>query len=90
MEGTALARRFDHTKIKRFRSRTKLTQYKVSQLAGISLDTYRDYEQGRVTPSVERLFMIADVLGCKLDDFAADTENENKGNACSQTITARS
>lgn len=76
MEGTATVRRFDPEKLKRVRQSRKLTQYKVSQLTGMSIDTYRDYEQGRVTPSVPRLFMLADMLGCALDDLASNDNGE--------------
>jgi transcriptional regulator with XRE-family HTH domain len=90
MEGTLAVRAYDHSRIKVFRLRCKLTQYKASQLAGFSVDTWRDYEQGRSTPSVERLFLIADTLGVRLDDFATNTGNEGTNDACSQTNTARS
>lgn len=89
MEGT-LVRTYDHTKIKKYRRAVKLTQYAASQLAGFPIDTWRDYEQGRSTPSVTRLFLIADVLGKRLDDFAAETDTENEGNACSDPNTATS
>lgn len=87
MEGTTV-RTYDHTKIKKFRKAAKLTQYQLAMASGVPLDTIRDYEQGRSTPSVIRLFVIANTLNRKLDDFA--TEIDNEGNACSQKITARS
>lgn len=83
MEDTAV-REFDHLEIKRARRRAGLTQYQLAISSGIPLDTIRMYEQGRVTPSVERLFLLADTLGCKLDDFAKGTDA-----SCSETITAK-
>lgn len=84
-----MTRRFDRKALPRLRRKAKITQVKLAECSGIPLDTIRDYEQGRSTPSVERLFLIADTLGVRLDDFAADTDTET-GNACSQTNTARS
>lgn len=73
MEDTAV-REFDHEAIKELRKRAGLTQYKLSIASGIPIDTLRMYEQGRVTPSVERFFILADTLGCSLDDFAKETD----------------
>ncbi len=84
MEGTTV-RRFDRLALKRLRERARVTQVKLAERSGIPIDTVRDYEQGRSTPSVERLFLLADTLGCSTEDFAINGEN-----ACSQTITARS
>lgn len=67
-------RRFDHTKIAKMRKRVKITQYALATLSGIPLDTIRQYEQGRAVPSVPRLFLIADTLGCRTDDFTQITE----------------
>jgi len=84
MEGTAV-RAYDKDAIKKIRRTAGFTQVKLAERSGIPLDTIRDYEQGRSTPSVERLFILADTLGCSTEDFAI-----NEGNACSQMITARS
>lgn len=62
-------RRFDHTKIAKVRRMMKITQRDLASASGIPLDTIRQYEHGRAVPSVERLFMIADTLGCLTDDF---------------------
>lgn len=84
MEGSAV-RTYDKDALRKIRQRAKFTQVKLAERSGVPLDTIRDYEQGRSTPSVERLFILADTLGCSTEDFAII-----EGNACSQTITARS
>lgn len=73
MEDTTV-REFDHEAIRAARKRAGLTQYKLAMASGIPLDTLRMYEQGRVTPSVERFFILADTLGCSLDEFAKETD----------------
>jgi transcriptional regulator with XRE-family HTH domain len=62
-------RRFDHRMIAKIRKRKGLTQIKLAEKSGVPLDTLRQYEQGKAMPSVERLFIIADTLGCRADDF---------------------
>jgi transcriptional regulator with XRE-family HTH domain len=84
MEGTAV-RTYDKDALRKIRRRAGLTQVALATCSGVPLDTIRDYEQGRSTPSVDRLFILADTLGCSTEDFAI-----NEGNACSQKTTARS
>jgi len=67
---TTTGRTFDHTKIKPKRRAKNWSQPVFARLSGIPLDTLRLYEQGRAVPSVGRLFMIADTLGCSLDDLS--------------------
>lgn len=77
MEGSAImSRTYDHKKIAKFRRAKKITQAKLAERSGIPLDTIRDYEQGRSTPSVVRLFLIADVLGRSTDEFTTDVNGE--------------
>lgn len=77
MEGSAImSRTYDHKKIAKFRRTKKITQAKLAERSGIPLDTIRDYEQGRSTPSVVRLFLIADVLGRSTDEFTTDVNGE--------------
>lgn len=64
------ARRFDRLALRTLREAQDLTQPQLADKAGIPLDTYRDYEQGRSNPSVPRLMRLADALGCSLDDLA--------------------
>lgn len=71
MDGTTV-RQFDRTALKRLRVRARVTQVKLAERSGIPLDTIRDYEQGRSTPSVERLFLLAAWLDCSMDDFATN------------------
>lgn len=37
---------------------------------GISVGTYTDYEQGRISLSLERAWEFADILNCTLDELA--------------------
>ena len=41
-----------------------------AEYAGISVGTYTDYEQGRISLSLERAWELADLLGCTLDELA--------------------
>lgn len=75
MEGTTV-RRFDQLALKRLREHARVTQAKLAERSGIPIDTVRDYEQGRSTPSVERLFLLADTLGCSMDEFAINGDRE--------------
>lgn len=70
---TTGTRVFDHTKIQPKRKERGWSQLALAKLSGIPLDTLRLYEQGRAVPSVARLFMIADTLGCSLDDLSTCT-----------------
>lgn len=54
-----------------------MTQVMLAQASGIPIDTIRDYEQGRSTPSVERLFILADTLACSMDEFATNGGTHN-------------
>ncbi len=72
---TTMKRKFDPSALKRLRGRQKLSQPIFATLSGIPLDTVRMYEQGRTLPSLERLVIIADTLGCKMDElFVKDSE----------------
>ena len=52
----------------------KAAGYKSAKLyaahMGINYNTYTDYEQGRITMSLETAWTIADDLGCTLDELA--------------------
>lgn len=73
---TPTRRRFDPDAMKKLRKKARLTQPAFATASGIPLDTVRMYEQARTMPSLERLVIIADTLGCRIDDlFAADSED---------------
>lgn len=74
MEGTTVSRKFDPERLRALRLLAKMTQPKMAERSGVPVDTYRDYEQGRAVPSVPRLFILADTLGCSLDDLASKLE----------------
>ena len=48
--------------IKKYRENNKLTQEQLSEIAGISSDYLSEIERGKKTPSLKRLFKIADAL----------------------------
>lgn len=66
---------FDISKIiaknlKRLRKERELSQAKVIDLIGeynISLRTYKDYETGKVMPTIDKLIMLAEFYGCSID-----------------------
>lgn len=62
-------RKFDARKIGKVRRARKFTQVSFAQASGIGLDSIRKYERGAATPSVERLFMIVNTLGCSVEDL---------------------
>lgn len=49
------------------KKRRTTTQEKFAEAVGVSVDTVRNWEQGRVLPEMEKLFKIAEVLDCDLD-----------------------
>lgn len=62
-------RAFDHTKIAKVRKARGMTQVEFAQQSGIPLDMVREYERHRSNPSVERLFIIVNTLGCSVEDL---------------------
>lgn len=69
---TIMSRKFDHTRIAVIRLSQELSQRRLSEKSEIPIDTLRMYEQGRTVPSVERLAMLANALGCSVDEFFTD------------------
>jgi len=67
-------RRFDPQKIAKVRRERGHSQRSFARISGVPLETLRQYEQGRATPSVDRLITIADTLGCRVDDFTTEVE----------------
>lgn len=58
--------------IKKARKNKKLTQKELSQKVDISRNYISDIECGRYIPSVEKLLLIATVLGIDLNTFKND------------------
>lgn len=49
--------------VKKYREKCGLTQEQLSEIAGISSDYLSEIERGKKTPSIKRLFKIAEALG---------------------------
>ena len=60
---TVTAEQVLRTNIKKFRKAKKLTQEKLSEMAGISRDYLSEIERGLRLPGMKRLDMIATALG---------------------------
>ena len=53
--------------IKKYRLEKELTQEKLSELCGISVDYLSEIERGKKTPSLKRLIIIAEKLEIKIE-----------------------
>lgn len=49
--------------IKKYREKLGLTQEQLSEKAGVTQDYLSEIERGKYTPSLKRLYIIADALG---------------------------
>lgn len=61
-------------KIRLLRNRNFLTQAKLAEKAGISLNSIQKYESGKNTPKIENLSKIATALKIDLDTLIEDTD----------------
>lgn len=61
-------------KVRLLRNRKLLTQAKLAEIAGISLNSIQKYESGKNTPKIENLSKIATALEIDLDTLIEDTE----------------
>ena len=58
------------TKIKKQRENLGLTQVEVAREVGVTINSYRRWEQGVTNPKPENKDKLEDVLGIKLDQSA--------------------
>ena len=56
-------------KIKEFRKKNRYTQLQLGELLGVSSQSVSKWERGECYPDISLLPVIADTIGCKLDDF---------------------
>lgn len=63
--------------IRHQRQKSKMTQTELAERVGIKQCTLSEYESGSLTPSVENLIRLADVLKCSLDELC-----EREGMVC--------
>jgi transcriptional regulator with XRE-family HTH domain len=69
-----ITRKFSGPKLKEVRREHRRRQQEVAGRSGIPLDTYRQYESGRVTPSADRLAALASVLNVPMDALFAEVK----------------
>lgn len=63
-----------YDKYAEIRDKLHLTDFKVSQGAGVSRSTLSEWKNGKHVPNVENLKKIADYLGVPLDSFYGTSE----------------
>lgn len=51
------------------RNKKDVTLIELSELTGISKSTLNNIENGRVSPTIEQLEIIAKALGCRISDL---------------------
>lgn len=59
-------------RLKMVRKENRLTQGELAERAGISVNSVRLYESGKVIPKIGTIIKIADVFGMSLNDFMLD------------------
>jgi transcriptional regulator with XRE-family HTH domain len=62
-------KKFDHRKIGDLRRARGWTQVQLADESGIHIDSIREYERGRSYPSVPRLLILVEALGCQVEDL---------------------
>lgn len=67
--------------LRRYRKVAGLTQAELGEKTGFDPKTISRFETGTYTPSVEALFLFADILGVKLKAFFADMNEEDEQRA---------
>ncbi|WP_201189414.1 helix-turn-helix domain-containing protein [Pseudomonas fluorescens] len=67
--------------IRRHRKVAGLTQAELGERTGFDPKTISRFETGTYTPSVEALFLLANVLGVKLKVFFTDLDDEDEQRA---------
>ena len=58
-------------KIKEFRKENRITQRKLSEMLGVSSQAVSKWEREECYPDIAFLPVLADTIGCKVDDFFA-------------------
>lgn len=63
-------------KFKAIRQSRDLTQVKVAEALGIKYQSVQGWEHGKVNPSKQNIYKLADLLNCNPEDFASFEEDE--------------
>lgn len=58
-----------YEKYKALRDKKGVTDYRVSIETGITKSTFTDWKNGRSVPKIEKLKILADYFGVKIEDF---------------------
>lgn len=58
-----------YEKYKALRDKKGVTDYRVSIETRITKSTFTDWKNGRSTPKIEKLKILADYFGVKIEDF---------------------
>ncbi|GAA1819368.1 helix-turn-helix transcriptional regulator [Actinomadura chokoriensis] len=64
-----MARHFSGRRLRTLRTAANITPDGLADMVGRSAFSVREYERGRVIPSVDVLARLADTLGCATDDL---------------------
>ena len=56
-------------RIKEFRTRERLTQAQIAELLDVSAQAVSKWEREECYPDITLLPLLADTIGCKVDDF---------------------
>ena len=59
-------------KIKQYRRAAGLTQRELAVALSVSQNTISQYESGKRTPTVKKLVVISNLLGCSVDELTLD------------------
>lgn len=59
-------------KIKQYRRAAGLTQRELAVALSVSQNTISQYESGKRTPTVKKLVVIPNLLGCSVDELTLD------------------
>ena len=51
------------------RDKAKVSDYKVSEVTGITKSTFSDWKSGRSNPKIDKLLKIADYFGVSIEYF---------------------
>lgn len=67
-----MARQFSGHRLREARKSAGISPEQLAVNVGRSFYSIREWEQGRVTPSVATLAALADIVGCSVDDLLTE------------------
>jgi transcriptional regulator with XRE-family HTH domain len=65
-------------RLQALRAEAGLSQSQLAARAGLSIDSFRNWEQDRVLPRIDTATRLARALGVSLDEFAVDENGETQ------------